>query len=415
MSIASRLNLEHTKWKSCQYKISVTLKFSDGTIRELQSIQIIGLLLEKDYDVDHLPVMLLDLALSEDDENAVDANTEFRIKMVQFYKEDDESEISGSRIYLNDSFVQMNIDDRLNTKRKLIKKRKDAVESKPTYVDPEDLTSQTTYVLVKKKDAIMSKRIVNDVLSGVSMYDTVMFLLSKYGNADLLISNFTNTQAHSELLLEPNQLLVTLIELESEYGWHKEGTYLFLDFGMMYILRKNAKCTVWREGEPSTICFCISDVTSSDNIPKGIITTRDKIYFNLGRNQCSFADATEVNDHTRGGNMMIVDESSGNVRSVKGSGKTTVVRSHRGHNPYVSTQYKRQQYENTNRLQLTCLNGDLDYLTPNKRYTFLTDVTEIASKLKGNYRLGRVQTSFVRNGNYFDTISTIDVKGVPNS
>lgn len=414
MSITSKLKLDKTKWKSCQYDISITIKFSDGVIRKLQPIQVIGMLLEKDYDVDHLPILLLDLAISEDDQNAVDEKTEFHIKMVQFYKEDDDSEISGSRIYLNESFVQMNIDDRLNTKKRLIKKRKDDVDSKPTNVDLEDLTKQVTYVLVKKSDAIMSKRIVNDVLYRVSMYDTVMFLLSKYGNADLLISNFTNNQTHDELLLEPDQLLKTMIELESEYGWHKEGTYLFLDFGTMYILRKNAKCTVWREGEPSTICFCISDVVSGDNIPKGIIATRDKIYYNLGRKQCSFVDATEMTSHIIGGNMMLVDESSGNVKTVTGTGETTVVRSHRGHNPYVDIQYKRKQYENTNRLQLTCLNGDLQYLTPNKRYTFLTDVTEISGKLKGNYRLGRIQTTFVKNGNHFDTVSTIDVKCVPN-
>lgn len=410
-SISSKLDIPGN-WKTCQYKIAVGIYFDTG-YRDLNSVQIAGLLLEKNYDKLHLPIMLLDLVLGEEDTNAIGPGTRFNIRITQYYKEDSDSEKSEGKTYLSGTFIQMNIEDRASTKQRLIKKKKRLSDSEKK-VDPEELTKQTTYVLLKESDLDMSKKMVNEVMTGVDMYDTVMFLLSKYGNSKLMISNFTNMATHDELLLKPNQLLKTLIELEAEYGWHKEGTYLFLDFGMLYIVRKNAECTVWVHGEPKVICFCINDVASSDNIPRGVKKTTKKVYYNIGRNQCDFSNSTKVGDHIDGGNAFVVDESSGTMKTFNGIGKNASLKSYRGNNPYVAIQYKRNKREENNQVTLTCINGDLSYLTPNKQYVFLTDVADLikSKRLDGDYRLSSIRTSFAKNGPWFDTVSEINVKCV---
>ena len=56
MSISSKLNIDKHSWNACKYDISISLTFSNGTVRELKTTQIAGIFLEKNFDRDHLPI-----------------------------------------------------------------------------------------------------------------------------------------------------------------------------------------------------------------------------------------------------------------------------------------------------------------------------------------------------------------------
>lgn len=425
MSITKKLNIENPAWKSCQYELRVSLKFSDGVTRQLKPSQITGLYLEKDYDNDHLPVLMLDLALSKKDDNHInaDVHTEFRLSIIQYYVEtseegDGNGEKKNPQTYLSDTFVSLRLKNTPDNSSKMDQLVRDEDEIDDDSVAPADMVSQTTHVLVRKKDLTLSKKMTNEVLSNASMLDTIAILCSKCGcSRNVLLSNLTNNTKHSELLLEPRQFLAQLIFLESEYGWHREGTYLFLDFGLLYIIRKNARCTVWRKNEAKKVCFCISESTSGDNVPKGVIPAGSIVYYNIGTDQYESADASLVGDQIEGNNVLLVNTSTGSASSIESGitsydGGSYATKSYHGHNPYVKEQFVRKKQEAESQIQLTCINGDLNYLTPNKQYCFLTDVTEMVSQLKGNYRLGCIKTSFVKNGGYFDATSIITVKRV---
>lgn len=417
MSISSGLNVP-SKWKSCKYEVSVEIKFSDGTVRSLQKPQITGLYLEKDFDADHLPILMLDLALSKLDENALDDKTEFNIKMRQFYIEGENEEKKDLRFFLNDTFVKLDYGTNPNASDKIDREIRESSGYKDGDVAPEDLASQTTFPLVKKSDLILSKNIVNGNLSNVTQRDVFFWMLSNAGcRKNMLVSNFTNPASIKELVVHPRGLLKSLVYMESEYGWHQEGTYIFLDYDALYAIRMNGLCTAWRPNEPKVICFCISETTSSDNVPSGVQVQNNTVYYNIGMDQFATTSGSEISDQIEGNNLLLINTSNGGASNVQadvksyGSGAYST-KSYHGHNPYVKEQHNRRKLEQENQIKLTCTNGDISFLTPNKQVSILTDVTSIANRFRGNYRLASFKMALVKNGEYFDSSTEVIVKRV---
>ena len=171
----------------------------------------------------------------------------------------------------------------------------------------------------------------------------------------------------------------------------------------------------WQTNEPKDICFCISNIQGSDNVPKGIIKDRNIVYYNIGTDQYQLKSASIVGDQIDGNNMILIDSSTGKSMDVKSNapsydGGSYNTKEYHGHNPYIKEQYIQSKNEESNQVVITCMNGDMGFLTPNKHYTFLTDVTNIANHFRGDYRLSGFKSTFSKNGDYFDSTSVITVK-----
>lgn len=419
MGILKNLAEGKEDWLACKHTIKVELKFSNGKTKSLETSQVQGLYIEKDYDSDHLPIVLLDLSLSRIDENEIKNDTEFKIRIKQYYIEEEEGEKKDQKIFLNDTFVKLDFGKKPDNSTKIDKKIRDENDLDNDDVALEDLTRQITYPLIRKSDLLLTKKIINGVISNVRQLDVLAWALTKAGcRKPMLLSNFTNSASIGELIVHPKGLLENLIYWEKEYGWHREGTYLFLDFDVLYIIRMNGQCTAWRPNEPKKLTFCISDAESEDNIPTGVLVKKNTVYYNIGVDQYDVINATDISDHIEGNNMILVDTGNGVVSNIKtgvssygGTGSYNT-KSYHGHNPYVGEQYKRRKSEQEHQIKFTCNNGDLGYLTPNKSIAILTDVTEIVKDFKGSYRLGGFKASFIKNGEHFDNTIEITVKRV---
>lgn len=420
MSIIGSLDIKNEKWKSCKYEVNVEIHFSNGEVRSLKKAQIVGLYLEKDFDNDHMPILLLDLALSRIDENMVDDDTEFRIRINQFYTEGEGNEKQNPKIWLNDTFVKINLSGspKSTTSTSIERSIRNSNNMTNDDVAPEDLMSQKTYPLGKKSDLILTKKLVNGVIINADQRAILGYMLSKAGcSKPMLIANFTNPATIAEHIVHPKNLLYNMIYHEKEFGWHQEGTYIFFDYDILYITRMSGACTVWRPGEQKTICFCISESTSDDNVPSGVLVKNDIVYFNIGFDQYNPANSSTVSDQIEGNNMLLMNTANGgssNIRAnVKSHGSGAyATKSHHGHNPYMAEQHNRRKLEQENRIELTCTNGDVGFLTPNKQISILTDVTSIANDFRGNYRLGSFRMSLIKNGDCFDSSTKIVVKRV---
>jgi hypothetical protein len=412
----SKLATGSNKWKACKYELKVEIKFSDGTVRKLKKAQIAGLYLEKDYDNDHLPVLLLDVSLSRKDQNLVDDETEFHLRINQFYQEEEDGEKKEPKIYLNETFVKINLGTNPDTSTKIDEEIRKQNGLSDDDVAMEDLMEQQTYPLIKKSDNTLIRKIVNTNLVNVNQKAVMCALLFKAKcKKPMLISNFTNATSIGELNVKPKTLMENLIYMKDEYGWHKEGTYLFFDYDILYVIRMNGACTAWRDNEPKTVYFCISEVSSSDNVPSGVLIKDTAVYYNIGTEQYEKVDATNAGEQIEGNGMLLIDTSTGSGTTVTSDTKSSGAyntKVYHGHNPYLAYQYKRRKLEQENQLSINCKNGDLSFLTPNKQFKIVTDVTEIAKEFKGNYRLGGFKTSFIKNGEYFDTTTEINIKRV---
>lgn len=410
---------EDNKWLSCKYEVHITLKFSNGVKRELKSLQIAGLYLEKDFDNDRMPILFVDIAISKKDELMIDSKTEFQIQIKQFYLESPEGEKKDPKIFLNDTFVRLNYGPLLTSSVRVNEEIRRSQNMSDDDVAMEDIQTQNSYPLIKKSDLILTKQIVNGVIANVTQAHIFAWTLTKAGcNKPFLISDFTNSQNWPEMVMLPKGFLDTLIYMESEYGWHNEGTYIFIDYDVMYIIRMNGQCTAWRSNEPKTVTFCISDSSSDESIPTGVLPKEDNVYYNIGTDQFTPSNASEISDQIEGNNMILINTQNGSPTNIQsgtdsysGSG-SYLARSYHGHNPYAEEQHKRRKNEQQNQVKMTCFNGDISYLTPNKAVKILTDVTEIMDKFDGNYRLAGYKAFFIKNGDFFDNNTEIVIKRV---
>lgn len=230
------------------------------------------------------------------------------------------------------------------------------------------------------------------------------------------MSNITNTERHAEFLVQPKGYLENMLFLEKEFGWHPEGTCIFFDYDVLYVVRKSGTPTAWRVNEPKELCFCITEATDSDNVPSGVIKKNNIVYFNLGNDQYHRINAATIADQVEGKNMLLVNTTntgnSSNVQSqigAYGNGAYSV-KSYHGHNPYVEQQHNIRKLEQENTFQLICLNADLGFLTPNKQITVATNVTSVAKEFGGNYRLGGFKSTFIKDGDYFDSTTEVIIK-----
>lgn len=419
MGITSRLNIDTRNWSSCKYSIDVILNFDDGTSKTLQKAQITGLYLEKDYDNDHLPIMMLDLAIGPLDVNRINQNTGFHVKIAKFYVENDDStnERKPKGYYIDDIFMKLDYGTVPNANLDLVKKIRESDGISEDQMSASDLLSQTTYILVKKPDLLVTKKILNNVLTNVTQQEAVSWLLTESNlNKKVLMSNFSNSNRFKELLLIPNQLLSELLYLESEYGWYEEGAYIFLDFDIFYIIRKNGKPTAWLPHDTKKINFCISKAGSDDNGAHGVILQNDIMYVNIGSDQYNYVDASNVEDQITGSNMYLTNTQNGKtveirsgIKSIDGVGSYTTKMYH-GRNPYVASQFVQMKRENQNVWDVSCNNCDISVFTPQKQYGFLTNMTSITEDLSGSYRISSVKTSFIKSGDFFNSATIVRVK-----
>jgi hypothetical protein len=421
MSISNKLNLDNNNWLSCKYSISVEIIYSDNTVRTLKNAQILGLYIEKDYDKDYLPVIMIDLSISSLDENKVDDDTIFHVTIKQFYVEggDINNERKSLKTFIDEKFHRIDYGTQPDVSEKFEKKIRASDGLDDDSLASYDLTSSVTYVLVKKSDLIMTKVLTNDVLVNCTMHDVICYLLTVAGcGKKVLMSSLTNTTNYSELLLEPRTFLEQMIFLENEFGWHTEGTYIFIDYDIFYIVRKGSTPTVWLKNEPKKVCFCINSLESSDKDSSGIIIQDNIVYVNTDDENYKMVDASIVEDQISGSNLILVNTTTGDSTTIE-SGTNTMSNSgtyvskmYHGHNPYTIEQFKRMRKENDHIWDIVCNNSDIGFYTPQRLFTFLSDVTKINDALKGTYRISSMKSSFIKNGEIFDTSSTVRVKRV---
>lgn len=423
MSIKNSIS-ENEEWGVFEYLISVTI-VCDKLTATLNENQILGLYIEKNYDNDHLPIMLLDISIKEDFYEKIRLNadkTEFKlvIRKYSIDQEEEDSENSAVKknqgIYLQDSFIpimpkQTPIGNRVKSKDT------ESIESEEdiTSVDEHSLGNSYRFVLVKREIYVKSKTITNLVIQSSDITYATCLALNDAKVKNVLMSNLDNTKIYKEILLFPIPLLSQLIYLDSYFGFYKQGTVIFYDNDCLYIVRKTGVCSAWRKNERKKVTFCINSASSADDKCRGTLLNGGYVYMNIGSDQYHIGDGSDIIDQTTGTNMMIVNEDTGEfnqvssgVQSVFGNG--TNVQSYPGHNPYISNIYKKRKQELKHTITLVCTNCDISYFTPNKSYTVITDVSSIIDDVKGNYRLSRIMTKFVKEGRHFNDISTITIK-----
>ena len=404
------------KWKLYEYLVQVSVLFKGEKPLELSQAQIYEIIIEKDFDNDHMPVFILRLMIPQTlADNIWDKDPDVTVRLDGYEKlpdKDIDMERVTKKLYFNEVFkvVPRNDDPTYNTTiRKRIRSLSGYKENEMTI---DDLGGVFNFILVKKNCLYDAKTISNMVLHDVNLTSALKALFREAKCKNVLMSNLDNMTVYDELGIFPMTFLSNVIYLEQQYGFHKEGTQVFMDFDTFYVLRMSGKATAWRLMEQKKGVFCISETSSSGIVSNGGVVTPTEIIMNVDSRQYISPTSSPIIDSTIGTNTLLVNETTTEYSDVKTNlGSNYNVKSTQGHNPYVEHQIKLRTQEAIKTRQLFCTSINLATITPNKEYRLVSDITSLTKELAGSYRLSKISTTFMKEGVKFTGTSNITLKG----
>lgn len=401
------------EWYQYEYLMECTISIPGEEDYHLTDLQLEGLYLEKDFDNDHLPVMLLDVNIPAHIDDKIGDDALVTLNVTSYIKDTQNPDmVMDKQKIISGVFSILEPDGTPDQEYKLRQMLRELSGSDDEDVMLEDTAYKATYILINKEMSTLARTIVNNVMTNVDLVTAYAYLLSSVNAKNVLLSNFDNVDVIPELLLLPIPLLNELTYLSNYYGLHKEGTQIFLDLDTLYINRMNGKCTCWRENEIKNVTFFIGDIMQPDNTASGCVQTEDTIYVNVDRSSYTITDGKLAMDQLSGRNVMVYDESTMMTSTVDTGGEFETMQSTYGHNKYLDTQIAARKKEDEKVVHLMLSYIDVSWMTPNKQYRIITDDTVVMDDVAGDYRLSMMNTTFIREGGHFLTVTMVELKRV---
>lgn len=411
--------IDQENWKLYEYMLDVTIRIPGKKDYKLNDIQIEGIYLEKDYDNDHLPVLMLDTNIPKLVEAMIIKNKNdvtFTLNFTNCVKDTDDLEAQyDKKTVFSGVFTPIIPDttpDQEKTLRKLLKEADGKTDEFDFSMD--DMANKVTFILIKKETSIAAKTIVNAVIPNVTLLEATSFLLSKAGCKNVLMSSLDNTDIISELVLLPIPMLSELEYLINYYGFHKEGTQVFMDFDTTYINRMGDKCTAWKRNEPKTVNIFISEAIRG-RAAGGSFEKGNEVYISIDQDSYTVIDGSQALDQIEGQNVTLLNEDTTQITNISGGGEFTTVKSVTGHNKYIDSITALRKKESTRTIQIFASNIDMTELTPNKQYNVITNDSEIIDDITGTFRISSMSLSVLKQAGKFMPLTSVTLKRVSES
>ena len=397
-------NLFPTEWDLYEYLVDATIELQTSSntseIYDLMNFQVLGLMIEKNFDDDIFPIVLIDLLIPRSVYYKIIKNDDPKIILTvnKFVKQYDG--ITHKETVIQQKFTPIVTDDSNDINADVYKNLKASDDKKDDDITASDMNRAYQFILVLDDDIKKSKNTANIILSNVNVASTMMYMLSKsgFGSDNILMSPVDNTSTYDELLLLPTPIVDQFNYINNMYGVYKEGMQVFKDFDTFYILRKSGKCTAYRRNEPTTITFAVvGRIGSSSSVSRGINYDKanNRVFMSLSGNQLSISDTSSVIDKTTGINTQIIQVETGETIDVVGDSNTpTSTMTTISHSKYIKDEMLLRKKELSHIVNITIDDIDISLLTPNKEYKFITDVSDMRDTLSGTYRICNMRSLF---------------------
>ena len=407
------INLSDLTFQNYEYVIDSLTIQCKGKDNKIEHIQMTNLFIEKDYDRDHLPIIMLQLVMADelyyDICNNKDTTT-FTIVLKSQITTGNGIKSSGS-IYISDKFVVLNNDNTPFQSKKLY----DIIEGKSSAGITSTMSNfmnQRTFILGKKSDLVATKKNTNMVLSKSNMLNAISVTLSQAGSSKVLLSPLDNNTEYEELILLPQPTIPQLKYLNSFYGFYKEGAQIFFDLDCTYILRNTAKCTAYRPNEIKTVYFCVYDTShgKTNSVGSRTYINEETAYIGLSGINMNVDDLTTSSNEYIGTNSVVINNDGTVSQAKSGIGTTFNILSVRNHNNFYADELSLRMKELSCVVTLTISNVDLSLITPNKTFKILATDTDVAKSVSGSFRLVSIKTFFNKDGNRLIPTSVVILK-----
>ena len=235
----------------------------------------------------------------------------------------------------------------------------------------------------------------NYILSSTTLLNALTLVLNKAGISNVLLSPPDNNKTYREFRILPFNTKKQLYYLCNNYGFHKNGTYIFFDLDKCYIISKKAECDAYVSNEWTTTHIVSLDRFRQHGISLGGHYLESKEKCNVIRMlDDSFIPKDQAADISEG--FTLIDTTTGSVSTIGEKGGAYVFNSGADSSGIMKTMLDEKKAGFTCTLQHCILSA----LAPNKKFVLEIDAKDY-SDFCGIYRILRYSANFQRDGNYW--------------
>lgn len=406
------MNYEDIHFKYCRYQFdNMQVIVGDRDPFPINPAMIASFYIEKDFDNACFPyvelVVLVPFWMYNNVVNdPLNVYVSFNLKYGLFEYELDPgismtSELSG-KFYAVVSESSPNIDEEWQTK---YEETEGVINEKYAYGDivPLQMLLYNTDYYHKASTQ------VNAILSSTTLVNAATFVLNKAGINKVLMSPPDNRSSYREFKITPIRASHQLWRICNEYAMHKDGSVIFFDLDMCYILAKRANSGAYQSGEwLSTYLMSLSKYHyPSVNSGGCMFYSQDKIYLaNIIASTITADSDANISLNTTGNRFTVIDTVTGSVSKVDGT-KGSNAEGSKPATTYVydsgansSSIIQRQLKENSKRFQCQMTHCPLSMFKPNK--TFVVSLEDPKYKdNNGKYRITKYAATFSAEGTYW--------------
>ena len=403
------------KWK---YKVDlVEIYVKNKKEFTIPNERVTGIYILEDFENWVFPVFRLSMVLPSSSYMKIIKNkstVEFHIRLHKYYNyQDDVNNPKLKRVAIDDmySLILDDDDEDMNAA-----KRKEELKNDYTKVKADDtndlrlVDNAKEFFLYKKKIAVNLKKHVNKVFKNVTVTEVISYLMYELNLKNVLMSLPTNTKRYGTLMIPNMTILNALKFLDTFYGIYDKGSLIFFGFDHTYILKYTGKCDAYTSSEKRNVRIVIPQQVSNHIAGTGVLETKksdNKIYITAQYQTIGTRNDSISHGLIQGNDITVVENASGSVNTETNksidninSGRTKN-QLNKTMNPWIAKTYSQQAKMNDNVVELRL--GDYDYniLRPNKNIGILFEDPALTKKYDGDYILCGIESSFVKEGEYF--------------
>ena len=335
-------------------------------------------------------------------------NVRFHLSIEKYYHYNDNELSSLRRSCINDTFDLILDDD--NEDMLSATKRSEASNNfESMYNDDTNdlrLVDNKIEFFLYKADVIKGlKNIVNSILVNATRADAIAYVLSVAGVKNVLMSNPETNDTIPNLIIPPMSCLRALRFIDTYYGLYKNGSLMYFGLDYSYIIPYEGKCTAYRKNEPTNINIVIPKDTSSHSTECGMIkNVNDGNTYIVGDYKTiAIRNDSITNDILGANDIEVVNEYSGNITKSTSSAvskwnNSLRVLRNKTENPWIGSMYTAQTSSIGTLIEVALRDFDINIMTPNKKYNFLFEDSQLTSKYNVVYLLSYINFNLTQNG-----------------
>lgn len=384
---------------------SVDVLYANENV-QIETINVTGITIENDYENNYFPIFKLSVLLKKSLyfsilKNKLDVKFRIRIQKITTPRD---SSISYNKDIINGIFTAFIDEDTPYLDKDLDDRASDTEDN----VARLNFATEYSFYLFKESDLNKSKLITDSILKSCDMKNAVTYLLATNKIDKVLMSPIENKKVYPQIILQPITLLGNLLYLEEQYGFYDNGSVIYFDMNVMYILNKKSKCTAWRDKESKQCAFMIKTHSNADSLSQGNYYDKTKgiYYINISRGNHTSSNISVLNDQIEGNNVLVINPLTSETTKItsdtkqRGSGAYKVVFSTYDNERSISKQkVSREEIQNVH--TVTFGDFDIESISPNKEFIFIFEDKSIGKEQGGSYRLCNNFIQFVKNGESF--------------